>query len=94
MLAPIAFSTPCSSDDRATWTSCDEGLATIAASFPSSARDTLAKLSSCEHRIHVSTSAKPCAAISWRTKSLKLFSGCCAPTVVTFGPTFSLLMLL
>mmetsp|Transcript_2384 Transcript_2384/g.10906 ORF Transcript_2384/g.10906 Transcript_2384/m.10906 type:complete len:284 (+) Transcript_2384:69-920(+) len=94
LFAPIAFNTPCNKDDLATCTSNELGFATIAAQSPSSSRLTLAKLSSCEQRIHVSTSLNPCDAISWRTRSEKLFSGCCAPTVTTLGPAFSLLMLL
>mmetsp|Transcript_22351 Transcript_22351/g.55201 ORF Transcript_22351/g.55201 Transcript_22351/m.55201 type:complete len:214 (-) Transcript_22351:760-1401(-) len=57
----------------------------MAALLPASSRRTLAKLSSWEQRIHVSISEKPCMATSWRTRSLKWFKGCCAPTVVTGG---------
>ena len=54
------MSTPGSRLDRTTCTSVQLGLATTAAELPVSSRLTLAKLSSCEHRIHVSTSENPC----------------------------------
>mmetsp|Transcript_7379 Transcript_7379/g.31462 ORF Transcript_7379/g.31462 Transcript_7379/m.31462 type:complete len:272 (-) Transcript_7379:976-1791(-) len=92
LFAPIAFNTPCSNDERATCTSSPLGFATIAAQFPVSSLETLAKLSSCEHRIQVSTSENPSIAISPRTKSEKWFRGCCAPTVFT-GGTVRLMLL-
>ena len=92
LLAPIALSTPCNRLERATCTSRPDGFATIAAEFPSSSRSTLAKLSSMRAQNPASTSVNPCIAISCRTMSLKWFTGCCAPTVLTGGTVRSMLL--
>ena len=78
--------------ERTHCVSTTAGLATTAAVRPSSSRRTFLKLSARLQSTHVSTSVKPLAASSARTRSLYAFSGSWRPAVAVLGSARGILL--